>query len=155
MKRPLPSTVAALALLLSGYAGAGDPPDVRPAAPSAGPGDAPIHLTINPEGRVSVTLAGVLPSPAPCGTPVDFPIRIVNQGFATGRLVAQLVGDPPGGAILDFHPDRLKGTPQEMRLLRITLTHAAPTDLKIAFRLSDETPDLGGRDRIHLLIRPL
>jgi hypothetical protein len=85
---------------------------------------------------------------------VDLPVRIVNQGYATGRLEAKLVGEPAPSAVLDFHPDRLKGSPLEMRTLRITLTSSAPTDLTIAFRLSNQVPDEGGRNRVHLLMRP-
>jgi hypothetical protein len=154
MKRMLPAIVAAFALHLSGHAEASDQPDGRPSAGAAASGDASIIVTINPEDRVAVALAGALPGPAPRGTPVDFKIKIVNQGFATGLLLAHLV-DPPQGAVLDFHPQRLTGSPQELRTLRIMLKNSAPADLTIAFRLSNEMPDLGGRDRIHLLIRPL
>jgi hypothetical protein len=144
---------AALAMTLPGRA-----EDNRPArdqgAPETGlPGEAPIRVTINPEGRVSVALGGALPAPAPCGKPVVFGIEVVNQGYATARLEAQLVGNPPAGATLDFRPEPLKGVPLETRTLRVTLSSSAPTDLTIAFRLHGEVPDLGGRDRIHLLLR--
>jgi hypothetical protein len=144
---------AVLALLLPARAGEGGRAHDHDAAGTAVPGDAHIRVTINPEGRVSVTLGASLPAPAPYGTPVEFCIEIVNQGFATGRLEAQLVGLPPAAATLDFHPEPLKGVPRETRTMRITLTGTAPTDLTIAFRLHNEFPDLGGRDRIHLLMR--
>jgi hypothetical protein len=150
----LPVIAAALALL-SAHASGAEKPDDHPPAAAALPSDAPITVTINPESRVSVTLGGVIPPQARPGTPVAWAVRVVNQGFATGRLEAQLVGDPAPGAVLDYNPERLKGSPTEMRTLRITLTNSAPTDLTIAFRLSNEAPDLGGRDRIHVLIRPL
>ena len=125
-------------------------PGAPPAAPAADP---PIKVTINPEGRVSVALLGALPPPAAYGTPVDFGVRIVNQGFLTGVLEARLAGDPPAAAVLEFRPAALRGVPVEMRILRITLTGRALTDLTIAFRLRNEAPDLGGRDRIHLLMQ--
>jgi hypothetical protein len=145
MGRTLSAVVALLALNFSAHASAA-------VAPST---DAAIVVTINPEGRISVTLGPFTPSPARRGTPVDWPVKVINQGFSTGRLIAQLVGDPPPGAVLDFHPERLKGLPLEMRMMRITLTNSAPTDITIAFLLANETPDFGGRDRIHLLVRPL
>ena len=60
-----------------------------------GRGDGLINLTINPEARVSVTLGHAPSSPALLGKAVGFAVKIVNQGFVTGRLEAQLVGDPP------------------------------------------------------------
>lgn len=122
-------------------------------SPAAWSDEAPIQITINPEGRVSVALGGALPPPGLHRTSVEFRIAIVNQGFVTSRLEAQLVGNPPPGATLDFHPEPLKGWPRETRTLRITLPQAGQIDLTIAFRLHDESPDLGGRDRIHLLLR--
>jgi len=122
---------------------------------TASPSAPPIKITINPEARVSVTLAGALPPSAPCGTPADLSVKIVNQGFVTARLEAELVGDAPPGVILDFHPEPLKGVPEELRKLHITLTKPGPTDLTIAFKAHHEIPDLGGRDRIHFLMRCL
>ncbi len=116
------------------------------------PDDPPIKITINPEARVSVALAGELPSPAPCGVATDLPVKIVNQGFVTAQLEAELVGNAPAGVTLDFHPAPLKGLPEEMRALRIVLAQPGSTDLTIAFKAHNEIPDLGGRDRVHFLI---
>lgn len=115
--------------------------------------EAPIQITINPEARVSVALAGTLPQPVPCGTPADFSVRILNQGFVTSRLEAEFVGDTPAGASLDFHPEPLKGVREEFRHLRIRLARPDPVDLTIAFKAHNEVPDLGGRDRIHFVMR--
>lgn len=112
----------------------------------------PIKITINPEARVSVVLSGALPRPAPCGTAADLPVKIVNQGFITSRLEAEFVGDVPAGVRLDFHPAPLKGLREESLKLSITLRKPDATDLTIAFRAHNETPDLGGRDRIHFVM---
>jgi hypothetical protein len=117
--------------------------------------DAPITITINPEARVSVTLGGALPPPAPCGTAADLLVAIANQGFVTARLEAELVGDVPAGVTIDFHPEFLKGLPQELRKLYVTLTKPGLTDLTIAFRSHNEIPDFGGRDRVHFLLHCL
>ena len=119
------------------------------------PDDPPIKITINPEARVSVVLAGALPPPASCGTVTELPVKIINQGFVTARLEAEVAGDAPAGVTLDFHPQPLKGVPEELRTLRITLTKPGPADLTIAFKAHNEIPDLGGRDRIHFLMRCL
>jgi len=116
------------------------------------PQEAPIQITINPEARVSVALAGTLPRPVPCGTAADFSVKILNQGFITSRLEAEFVGDTPAGVNLDFHPAPLKGVREEFLHLRITLTRPDPTDLTIAFKAHNEVPDLGGRDRVHFVM---
>jgi cell division septation protein DedD len=117
------------------------------------PNDAPIKITINPEARVRVALAGELPSPAPCGIATDLPVKIVNQGFVTAQLEAELVDNAPTGVTLDFHPAPLKGLPEEMRSLRIVVAQPGPVDLTIAFKAHNEVADLGGRDRSHFLMR--
>ena len=63
------------------------------------------------------------------------------------------MGNTPAGVTLDFHPEPLKGVPEELRNLRITLTKPGLTDLTVAFRVHNEVPDLGGRDRVHFLFR--
>lgn len=122
---------------------------------AASPNDPPIKITINPEARVSVGLAGTLPPPVLCGTTTDLPLRIVNQGFVTASVEASLVGDAPAGVTLYFRPEPLRGVPEELRKLHITLTKPGLTDLTIAFRAHNEIPDLGGRDRIHFLMHCL
>jgi cell division septation protein DedD len=116
------------------------------------PNDPPIKITINPEARVSVALAGALPPPAPCGVATDLPVKIVDQGFVTAQLEAELVDNAPAGVTLDFHPAPLKGLPEELRALRIVLAQPGPADLTIAFKAHNEIADLGGRDRVHFLM---
>jgi hypothetical protein len=119
---------------------------------ASSPNDPPIKITINPEERVSVALAGQLPPPAPCGIGTDLPVKIVNQGFVTAQLEAALVDNVPAGVTLDFHPAPLKGLPEELRAVRIVLAQPGPTDLTIAFKAHNEIADLGGRDRVHFLM---
>lgn len=83
---------------------------------------------------------------------MDLPVRIVNQGFVTARLEAQLVGDAPAGVCLYFQPEPLKGVPEELRHLHVVLTQPGPTDVTISFNANKVIPDLGGRDRVHFLI---
>jgi hypothetical protein len=111
-----------------------------------------ITITINPESRIRVVLGNKSPALTPCGIVTDLPVRIVNQGFVTASLEANLVGNAPVSVALDFPPKPLKGTPEELRNLLITLTEPGPTDLTIAFRFKHQIPNLGGRDRIHLLV---
>jgi hypothetical protein len=117
------------------------------------PKDAPIKITINPEVRVSVSRGGDLPPPAACGRPIDLPVQIANQGFLTAPLEARLVEPAPEGLHVEFSADRLMGTREEQRMLRVTLKRPGPIDITIAFRAKNDISDLGGRDRIHLLLR--
>jgi hypothetical protein len=99
-------------------------------------------------------LWGALPPPVPCGKPAVLSVEVVNHGFVTSTLEAEFVGNSEG-AVLDFHPRPLKGVPDELRNLRITLTKPGPIALTVAFKAHNEIPDLGGRDRIHFLMRCL
>jgi hypothetical protein len=111
-------------------------------------------VTKNLGERVSVSLGTVAHRDAPKGVPFELPVRIVNQGYAMGRLEARPVSGPHPDAMLAFPFYGLKGVPAETRMLRITLTSHAPTDPTIAFQLSSGAPDLGCRDRIHPLLLP-
>lgn len=116
-------------------------------------GDAPITITINPEARVSVVLSGALPATVACGTATNVPVRVVNHGFLTGTLEAALVGHVPTGVKVAFDGQPLKGIREELRELRVTLTEPGATDITVAFKPHHGSPDLGGRDRIHFLMR--
>jgi hypothetical protein len=111
----------------------------------------PIIITINPESRVSVALGGALPPPVSCGSAANLIVKIVNQGFVTAHLEAELVGIV-AGVKLDFDPKPLTGAPEESQSLHVTLTQPGTTDITIAFKLRHETADLGGRGRIHFLL---
>jgi hypothetical protein len=115
--------------------------------------EAPIEITINPEARISAVLVAGLRPPVACGTAADLPVKVVNNAFVTARLEARWVGDVPPGVTLDFQPEPLTGAPEETRTLRLTLTKAGMTDLTIAFKAHNQIPDLGGRDRVHVLMR--
>jgi hypothetical protein len=116
------------------------------------PNDPPIRITINPEARVSVKLGGDLPPPTACGKAADLTVKILNQGFVTARLEAQLV-EASAGVTLDLDSEPLTGVSEELRTLRITLTRPGPIDITVSFKARNHTPDLGGRDRIHFIMR--
>jgi hypothetical protein len=128
------------------------PVGIAVTALSSAAAEPPIVLTINPEARVSVVMAGALPPAVPCGSALDLNVKVVNQGFVTASLEAALVGNAPAGVTLHLDPEPLKGIPEESRILRVTLTHRGQTDLTVAFRAHNEIPDLDGRDRIHFLV---
>jgi hypothetical protein len=63
------------------------------------------------------------------------------------------VGDSLAGAKVLFQPDPLKSATYETRKLRIALTKPGLTGVAIAFKAHNDVPDLGGRDRLHFLIK--
>jgi hypothetical protein len=115
--------------------------------------EAMIVVTVNPEVRVSAELAGIWPPRIACGKPVQLPLKVLNQAFLTSRLEARLVGQSPAGVALELDRRPLSGALEEMRTLRITVPTAKTVDLTVAFRAPAESPDLGGRDRVHFVLR--
>ena len=114
---------------------------------------ATINLTINPEARVSVNLNPTIIPSLTCGVAKEMRVKIVNQGFLTARLEAELVKPVPQGVAIQFHPDPLRGIQEEYRDLYVKLDLPGTFDLTIAFRAHNFEADLGGRDRIHMLLR--
>lgn len=114
--------------------------------------EAPIEITINPEVRVSVSRGGELPPSVFCGESLDVPVHIVNRGFLTAPLEATLVDSVPDGASILFSAEPLTGIREEHRTLGIKLTKPGLVDITVAFRAKRDISDLGGRDRVHLLV---
>jgi hypothetical protein len=113
----------------------------------------PITITINPEARVSVAETGELSQTIACDRTVELPVKIVNEGAVTAPLEASLVA-PPEGVSLVFTQESLSGAQEERRILRVTLKRKAKfVSITIAFRAKHDISDLGGRDRIHVLLR--
>lgn len=113
---------------------------------------APITISINPEARVSVALAGRMPGTRPCAQPIDVDVEVHNESFITSRLEARLVGVIPPGVSVRFDPQPLSGRMMDMRSLRIVLGKPGPVDLTVSFRAHNDVPDLGGRDRVNFLV---
>jgi uncharacterized membrane protein len=114
---------------------------------------AAINIMINPEARISVS-RGTLPLPAvACGHTMQLPVKISNQGFVTAPLQVTLVNSIPEGVDLKFTSESLKGISEEIRILKVTLTKPEPVDITLSFRAENDIPDLGGGNRIHLMLR--
>lgn len=114
---------------------------------------APIEISINPEARVSVALGAPMPARNTCGQPITLPVRIVNDSFITASLEARLVGNVPSGVTIDFRPKPLTGQSEDERKITIFLTEPGTKDLTISFKARNDIPDLGGRDRVHFLMK--
>jgi len=112
-----------------------------------------IRIVINPETRISVSRVGQLPSTTSCGKPLTLPVEIVNQGFVTAPLEASVVDGASEDISVEFPTQPLTGRDEERRILRVTLRKPGASDITVAFRARHGFPDLGGRDRIHLLLR--
>ena len=114
---------------------------------------APIEISINPEARVSVALGAPMPAHNVCGGPITLPVRIINDSFITASLEARLVGNVPSGVKVNFNPAPLTGQSEERRQITITLAEPGTKDLTISFKAHNDIPDLGGRDRVHFLMK--
>lgn len=114
---------------------------------------APIEISINPEARVSVALGAPMPARNTCGKPIILAVRIMNDSFITASLEAHLVGNVPSGLTIDFHPEPLTGQSEDERQITILLTEPGMKDLTISFKARNDIPDLGGRDRVHFLMK--
>ena len=111
-----------------------------------------IMVNINPEARASAVMAGKLPAASPCGTATEISVKILNQAFVTARLEAELVDEVTADVSLTFQSEPLKGTPEEIRRLHVSLSRPGQMDITVAFKLHNEIPDLGGRNRVHFLL---
>jgi len=121
------------------------------AAPPSG--DAQIVVTINPEARVSATLGAGLPPPVACGEATELKVKIVNQGGVTAPLHARLTGDGARHAALHMDVTNLSGQSEDLRLLHLIPQGPGSVDVTVAFSIDNNVGDLGGRDRVHFLVR--
>lgn len=156
MRRQLmPARVIAAGVLaaLSIHTATSDPAQERQANPATSP-DTAIRVLFNPEARVSASRDQSLPLPVmACGQAVSVPVVIINQAFSTALLEARLVDPRPRGVALTFPTQALSGASTEQRILTLTLSGPELTDVTIAFCTKNGISDLGGRDRIHFLVR--
>jgi len=117
------------------------------------PDDAQIVVTINPEARVSAVLGASLPSPSACGDATELKVKIINQGKITAPLRARLVDGGARIGALHMNAEKLSGQPEDSRLLHLMKLGPGPVDMTVAFSIDNNIGDLGGRDRVHLLVR--
>lgn len=116
-------------------------------------GDAQIVVTINPEARVSAIIGAPMPPPPKCGEPIELKVGIVNQGFVTAPLRAAIIGDIKGRVALHLEATKLNGAAEDTRLLHLIPLSSSATDVTVGFSIDNNIGDLGGRDRVYLLLR--
>lgn len=148
--------VTVLATLCLSVASAGEQVEqthVHASGVIADTGVAVIQININPEARVTASFSGAMPPPASCGTSTDLRVRIVNEAFLTAALDAELVGSVPAQVTLEFEQLPLTGAPEEFRRLRLTPARSGSTDVTVEFRARHHGPNLGGRNRVHFILR--
>lgn len=115
----------------------------------------PVIVTINAEARVSVTVANKLYRRQPCNGAIAVPITIINVGSVTALLEAHVIDGLPGVDKVSVSGGRLSGAREELRALHLPLTASGFIDITLSFRIEDDIADLGGRDRVHLLLKCL
>jgi hypothetical protein len=115
--------------------------------------DAQIVITINPEARVSAAVNAPLPKPPACGSVIELEIKIINQGFVTAPVRASIIGS--GSRLVELHMDaaKLSGNREDTRKLHLIPFGEDVADITVAFSIDNNVGDLGGRDRVSLLVR--
>lgn len=110
--------------------------------------DAAIVATINPEARVALSRGAAL-SLQRCDRDIDIVVAVVNQSGARSTL--RLLADPPVGTFAaDATP--LSGAAHERRRYRLRLRRPAGALVSITGDIGPATTDIGGRNRVDLLI---
>lgn len=116
-------------------------------------GDVQVLVTINPEARVSAAVAAPMPPPKKCGEVTEIVVRVINDGFVTAPLRAAIVGGARSRVALHMDIAKLSGAAEDVRQLHLIPLQQEVTDVTVAFSIEDNLGDLGGRDRVHLLVQ--
>jgi len=115
--------------------------------------DAQIVVTINPEARISAILGAPLPAPIACGSPTEIKVEVINKAFVTAPLRAAIIGSSSRQLSLHMDDTKLNGQPEDNRVLQLVPLGPSLVDVTIAFSIDYNIRDLGGRDRVHFLLR--
>ncbi|MGP6176250.1 hypothetical protein ACTU6U_02985 [Microbacterium sp. A196] len=115
--------------------------------------DGGITLSVNPEARVYASRhrPGVLE--ARRGAVVSVPVGISNSGFVSAPMRAVLISPADGSVEVRWSATPLDGRPTEHRTLELLVHTEGFTEVTLSFCLPFDSPDLGGRDRVRLVIR--
>ncbi|QGZ94906.1 hypothetical protein [Terricaulis silvestris] len=148
-----PLVVAALALASMAGSARGQQHNHDPLAGHTPP-PGTIVVTINPEARVAAAWSDAT-RPNACEPRLDILVHIHNEGFVTSNLSATLVGADASTTTLSFSGDVLRGVPMETRMLSLSRTELAPSDVTIEFALANDPTALteARRVNLHLLCR--
>ncbi|MFI8593818.1 hypothetical protein ACIGCK_05230 [Microbacterium sp. NPDC078428] len=111
-----------------------------------------VGLTINPEARVHAERRGAGVLEARAGEPLDVEVDVRNEGYVTSAVIAAVIA-PAHGVQLTWSSDGLGGSLTETRTVRLIVEREGLVDIALSFRMPFEPPDLGGRDRVDLLVR--
>jgi hypothetical protein len=112
-----------------------------------------LSLAVNPEARVYATVERHRVHPATRGTPVELVVDVVNTGFVTAPVRPVLLAPGDGSVIVGWDHAALSGEQHEERVLALTSLVDGFVDVTISFALPGDPIDLGGRDRVNLLLR--
>jgi len=115
--------------------------------------DGTLALVVNPEARVYATVEQFAVHGTTIGAPVELDVAVINSGFVTAAIQVDLVGPVDGSIEIEGDRSALTGAPQERRTLRLIPHAEGWIDVTLVFAFPGEPADLGGRDRVHLLVR--
>lgn len=112
-----------------------------------------LALAVNPESRVYATVEDHAIFTATRHETLWIEVAVANSGYVTAPVAVSLIAPADGSATLIWSGSPLSGSSREVRSLGIITKVTGLIDLTITFSLPSEPPDLGGRDRVHLLVR--
>lgn len=115
-------------------------------------GDAFFLIVINPEARVTITALRRLCRTVRPNESVTMTAIVQNQGFVTGPLRMWLEpSDAPIQVMLEGA--ELTGLPDQHVKIHLVVAEPTVIAVEIHVRAASMTGDLGGRDRVQMLIR--
>lgn len=111
-----------------------------------------ITLAVNPEARIYASLHEPAVRRIRPNTACDIPVAIQNTGLVTASVEATLLEPSDGSVQLRWNARPLSGDETEVRSLGIVTPRAGFLEVTVSFCFPFELPDLGGRDRIRLVL---
>jgi hypothetical protein len=111
-----------------------------------------ITLSVNPEARVYAALHEPTVQHTRPDTVCDVPVAIHNIGLVTASVAATLLEPADGSVRLLWNARPLSGDETERRSLGIVTRRTGFLEVTVSFCLPFELPDLGGRDRVRLVL---
>ena len=112
-----------------------------------------LMLAVNPEARVYASVERHTVYSAEVGKPLCIPVDVVNTGFVTAPVRVTRLAPLDGSVTHDWDETALSGAEHQTRVLELTSWVTGFVDVTLGFCLPGEPIDLGGRDRVNVLVR--
>lgn len=111
-----------------------------------------VLVSVNPEARVYASLQEPKVHRTGANTVCDIPVVVHNVGLVTASVQAALLEPSNGSVELLWNTRPLSGDQVEARSLGLVTSLEGFLEVTVSFCLPLELPDLGGRDRVRLVL---